>query len=289
LAAAAAIALPLIFSSKPAEAARRKKVATCAPEDAWSATLSSVNERLELVLADGKILKVAGLDPPGPTPDDPDLDLSNGQKATAWLAGREILYRPLSSRLDRWGRIPALAFLAKEKQKAPVSVGETLIEAGLARFIAQPGTTPCRSALLEAEARARNGRLGLWADPYYAVLSADDRNSFDEKAATNIIVEGEVQAISEGPFRTNLYFGPRRGYDFSITILPRNIALFEAAGLKPSELNGKKLRVRGLLDLRFGPQIEVSSPDEVEFIATEPAKLGLGKDLSLPNDVRPLR
>lgn len=251
--------------------------------------LSFVNERLELVLADGKVLKIAGLDPPGPTPDDPDLDLSNAKKAAAWLAGREILYRPLSSRPDRWGRIPALAFLATQRQKAPVSIGEALIQAGFARFIPQPGTSPCRSTLLYAEARARSERLGLWADPYYAVLSAHDRDSFNEKAATNIIVEGEVQGISVGPFRTNLYFGPRRGYDFSITILPRNVTLFEAAGLKPSVLNGKKIRVRGLLDLRFGPQIEVSSPDEVELIATEPANIGFGKNPGLPNDVRPLR
>jgi hypothetical protein len=271
----------------PAEAARRKKVATCTPEGTVSAALTSVNERLELVLADGKVLTIAGIDPPGPTPDDPALDLSGGKKATAWFAGRDILYRPLSSRADRWGRIPALAFLSG--QKAPVSIGEALIEAGLARFIPQPGTSPCRSALLEAEARARSARLGLWTDPYYAVLSATDREAFDEKAATNIIIEGDVRGISEGPYRTNLYFGPRRGYDLSVTILPRNIMLFEAAGLKPSDLDGRKIRVRGLLDLRFGPQIEVSSPDEVELIATEPANIGLGKDPGLPRNANPSR
>lgn len=32
------------------------------------------------------------------------------------------------------------------------------------------------------------------------------------------------------------------------------------------DLVGRTLRVRGLLDLRFGPQIEIASPDEIELI-----------------------
>jgi hypothetical protein len=34
-----------------------------------------------------------------------------------------------------------------------------------------------------------------------------------------------------------------------------------------NRLKGEVLRVRGLLDLRFGPQIEVSNPDEIELVA----------------------
>lgn len=45
-----------------------------------------------------------------------------------------------------------------------------------------------------------------------------------------------------------LYFRPHQGWDFSVTIY---------------------VRVRGLLDTRFGPQIEISNPDEIEIIGQD--------------------
>ena len=44
------------------------------------------------------------------------------------------------------------------------------------------------------------------------------------------------------------------------------------------------LRVRGLLDLRFGPQIEISSADEIELIpeARDARALGPGGPEKLP-------
>jgi hypothetical protein len=37
--------------------------------------------------------------------------------------------------------------------------------------------------------------------------------------------------------------------------------------MKFSSLIGRDLRIRGLLDMRFGPQIEIASPDAIELIA----------------------
>jgi hypothetical protein len=44
------------------------------------------------------------------------------------------------------------------------------------------------------------------------------------------------------------------------------VKIFEQAGFDFEALIGRRLRVRGLLDLRFGPQIEISSADEIELI-----------------------
>ena len=71
-----------------------------------------------------------------------------------------------------------------------------------------------------------------------------------------------------------LYFGPRRGGDFSVTILPRNSKTFEAAYSSLARLTGQTVRVRGLLDTRFGPQIEISDPDEVEAAGQDAAAPG---------------
>lgn len=227
----------------------------------------SISDRLELTLETGEILKIAGIDPPRPTPTDPDLDTKARDRLASWLAGREILFRGFGERQDRWGRTLTLVFAAAGAPgSAVLPVGEALLEAGLARFEPDPHARPCRGALVAAEASARGAALGVWGDPYYSIISAADRESFAERAGTSVIVEGRVTHVDAGGVRAMLLFGPRRGWDFSVTILQRNIKRFDGAGMSLAGLAGHNLRVRGLLDMQFGPQIEISNPDEIEII-----------------------
>src|ERR1019366_3936854 len=53
--------------------------------------------------------------------------------------------------------------------------------AGLARYEPSAAARPCRTSLLAAEAGARAAGLGLWGDPYYAVIAAADRASFAQE------------------------------------------------------------------------------------------------------------
>ena len=244
----------------------------CPGEGGTSGRVVAVDERLELTLENGIRLKNAGVDPPRPTPDDPDLDFRARDRLAQWLVGQEILFRPLEPGPDRWGRVVAFVFaVAPESTNglgpAHLPVGEALIDAGLARYEPSVAALPCRSVLLAAEAGARASGLGLWADPYYAIIAAADRPSFAAfagKAGSSVIVEGRITGIASRRPRITLYFGPRQGGDFSVTILPRNSKTFEAAYSSLAGLTGQTVRVRGLLDTRFGPQIEISDPDEVE-------------------------
>ena len=240
-----------------------------APADPLVGTgrVTFVNERLELALADGRLLRIAGLDPPRPTPGDPDLDVNSSVKLADWLVGEDVAFRLLETRPDRWGRLAAEAFAPVGDPASPARpLAQAALEAGLARFEPGEGARNCRAALLAAEAGARAAALGLWADPYYAVIAAGDHDGFAEKAGTSVIVEGRVIDVERSAYRTTLIFGPRRGWDFSVTILQRNTKIFGAAGVDLESLKGRSIRVRGLLDTRFGPQIEVSGPDEIEAI-----------------------
>jgi endonuclease YncB( thermonuclease family) len=239
----------------------------------------SVDDRLELTLENGIRLKIAGVEPPRPTPGDPDLDVRTRDRLAQWLVGREILFRPLEPGPDRWARVVAFVYAVAPESSdgsgpAQLPVGEALIDAGLARYQPSAAARPCRSALLAAEAGARASELGLWADPYYSIVAADDRLAFAEKAGSSIIVEGRITGIASRRPRITLTFGPRQGWDFSVTILP-NGKLFEAAYARLAGLTGQTVRVRGLLDTRFGPQIEISDPDEVEAA-------GQGQDAAAP-------
>jgi hypothetical protein len=119
----------------------------------------------------------------------------------------------------------------KRARKASLPVGEALIDAGLARYEPSAAARSCRASLLAAEAGARAAGLGLWADPYYAVIVAADRPSFAEtfaeKTGTAVIVEGRITSIADQRPHIMLYFGPRQGWDFSVTVLPRNSKAFE--------------------------------------------------------------
>ena len=241
----------------------------CPGEGGTSGRVVAVDERLELTLETGTRLKIAGVDPPRPTPGDPDLDFRARERLAQWLVGQEILFRPLEPGPDRWGRVVAFVFaVAPDSPDRPgparLSIGEALIDAGLARYEPSAAARPCRSAFLAAEAGARASGLGLWADPYYAIIAAANRLSFAEKAGSSVIVEGRITGIASRRPRITLYFGSRQGWDFSVTILPRNRKTFETAYSSLSALTGQTVRVRGLLDTRFGPQIEISDPDEVE-------------------------
>ena len=82
----------------------------CPGEGATRGRVVSIDERLELTLENGIRLKIAGVDPPRPTPGDPDLDFRARDRLAQWLVGQEILFRPLEPGPDRWGRVVAFVF-----------------------------------------------------------------------------------------------------------------------------------------------------------------------------------
>lgn len=260
-----ACALACVPAARAQDSCASAPVGAAVDRSTPTGRVTFVNERLELTLADGRLLKITGLDPPRPTPGDPDLDVNSSVKLADWLVGRDVAFRLLESRPDRWGRLAVEAFAPVGDPTSPARpLAQAALAAGLARFAPGDAARGCRTALLAAEAGARAAALGLWADPYYAVIAAGDHDGFAGKAGTSVIVEGRVIDVERSAYRTTLHFGSRRGRDFSVTILQRNTKIFAAAGMDFESFKGRMIRVRGLLDTRFGPQIEVSGPDEIE-------------------------
>ena len=250
----------------------------CPSAGTQSTRVERVDARLEVTLTDGRSLHLAGLDPPQPTPDAPDFPLRARDALAARFVGGRITYLPLAPRPDRWGRSPAFIYFVPPLPGAEqTSAAIFLLAHGYARFMPAPEAHPCRSAFLAAEARARMAKLGLWRDPYYAVLAATNRAAFAERAATNVIVEGRLVDVTSNAYRMTLDFAPRRERAFTVTILQRNVAIFDRSGLDFRALIGSTLRVRGLLDLRFGPHIEISSADDVELITDRRGQGGMAE------------
>jgi endonuclease YncB( thermonuclease family) len=239
----------------------------CSLEATARATIAKIEANLDIALADGRTLSLAGLDPPRDTPDRPRLAADARDRLAAWLEGRDVAVRTLADKPNRFGLVPARLFAAPPGSTAGAEIGiaEAILDAGLARY--RPDAAhPCRDLLLAAETDARAEKIGLWADQYYAVLPGADRAAFAQPRTGMVIVEGVATSLGETASRFYLNFGPRRGADFAITLPKRDATALEKAGLKVRELVGRRLRARGLLDATFGPQMEVSDPDGLELL-----------------------
>jgi DNA/RNA endonuclease YhcR with UshA esterase domain len=140
-----------------------------------------------------------------------------------------------------------------------------LLEQGQARVSARVGNKACADALLVAERAARATSRGLWANPNFALLNPDNRARLQAERGRFTIIEGKVLSVRESGSTIYVNFGPRWTQDFSVIILRRNQRIFKDAGLEPKRLEGRRIRVRGIIEQRRGPVIEADRPEQIEF------------------------
>ena len=236
------------------------------------ARVADVEPRFLLRLSDGRALRLVGLEVPDGR-SGIDWSARARDALRAWLVDREIAFEPLGP-ADRWNRLPVRASAqvpgALPKETA-LPLAPAILEAGLARAWPEPETKGCFGPLAAAEAQARAALLGRWADPYYAVLAARDRASLIARSGQMVLVEGQALSAVESGGRTYLNFSERRGSDFSVMIAGQTGKAFASGGHAPSTLAGARLRIRGILDTRFGPRIDAVDPDQVDFLEAGPS------------------
>jgi len=224
---------------------------------AGTVQVASVDERGEIALADGRTLRLAGLDLPVPSRGDPALAATARDLLAKRFVGREAALSLVATVTDRWER--ALGDLAAPPaDAAPASAAEALIAAGLARVRPEYETRGCEAGRLALESAARAKGLGVWRDPDYAVLAADDLASLARRDGRFVIVEGVVRRVGLGRARLYLDLGGRGA--LSVVASRKTHAAFQAAGAPLTALAGERIRVRGALDSRFGPQLEIVDP-----------------------------
>ena len=245
--------------------------APCGDPASHGLRVEALDERLEITLEDGRVLRLAGIERPRPSPANPDRPAKARDQLRGWLMkpGLRVDLELLAAVPDRWNRLPARLF-APGGDGVAQSVAEALVEAGLARVEIDPLARPCLRPLLALEARARREGLGLWRDSAFAVAAAADRAGLATRAGDILLVEGRVSGVGAAASRTYVNFGPIRTVDFAATVGRNNIAAFEKSGVLLASLSGKVVRVRGLLETQFGPQIELADPEAIEFAAEVP-------------------
>ncbi|MGF1628903.1 MAG: thermonuclease family protein [Kiloniellaceae bacterium] len=214
-----------------------------------------------LVLADGPEIRLVGIQAP---------KLSLGRAGfTAWPLAEEaqrfLVELTLGRRLDlgfggrrgdRHGRVLAHLFDAEGRW-----IQGELLRAGLARVYSFADNRNAVAEMLALEREARAAGRGIWADPFYAVRTAEAAGGW---LGGFELVEGRVIAVGQGGGNTYLNFAEDWREDFTVALDRRARKLFEEQGIDLDGYAGKAVRVRGWLKARNGPMIEVTHPEQIE-------------------------
>jgi endonuclease YncB( thermonuclease family) len=263
----------------PAQAARRSPPpTTCQRETVATGTVKAIIDGRTFMLADGREIRLAGIEvPPLPAapepikaaatvapngPSDPGVAAVNA--LTALVASREVILQAPKHVNDRYGRLLADAAVTGADAS---SVVKSLLSQGFARVAAHVGEPACAAELRIAERTARAQKLGLWGDPRYFPKAADDPAGVLAERGHFTLVEGKVESVRESGGTIYVNFGRRWSEDFTVTILKRSERQFTAAGLALRSLAGRRVLVRGFIEERGGPWIEVRGPEQIEILA----------------------
>ena len=170
--------------------------------------------------------------------------------------------------VDRYDRALAHVFV-EQSDGSEIWAQLFMVESGLARVYSFPDNRHCLDQLLAAEGRARAERLGIWTNPYYSVRTADRPSELIALTGHYELVEGRVLLADRSSSRVFLNFGRLWKEDFTAVIESPALKLFEQAGIDPMGLEGALVRVRGWVDERDGPRIEVTHPEQIEVLARQ--------------------
>jgi hypothetical protein len=245
----AAVALLGLLLTAGAAAAQ-----ACRLEPLGTGTVRAFSDDASLMLDDGRSVRLDGIDV-GPVTQAAPLPPLTGQAVT--LRGRSAVP-------DRYGRIRAFVYVEGKEADGPVQYA--MLSAGQARVSGRGLDKACLDALVERERRARKAGLGIWSIPAYAVKHAEDAAGVQASRGRFALVEGRVLSVRESGGTIYVNFGRRWSEDFTVTIAKRNERIFTAAGLAPQRLERRQVRVRGFVEERGGPWIELTGPEQIELI-----------------------
>ena len=145
-----------------------------------------------------------------------------------------------------------------------------LLQQGLARAVVQAGNRACAGELLQAERVAREARRGLWADAAYQIRSADSPLVLSRYRSTFQVVEGRVAGVAQVRGTIYLNFGANWRQAFAVSLRRGDRGLLGAHAGDPKTLQGRLARVRGWIEQRHGPTIDLSTAGLIEVV-DEPA------------------
>jgi endonuclease YncB( thermonuclease family) len=229
--------------------------APCAPPPQGEGHVAEIIDGRSFRLSDGREIRLAGIEPSGATKEERTTALS------AILANRDVSLGGNDDAPDRYGRQTAFVYLPPSE----TPVQEQLVAAGAALVLPDVEDKDCATALLSAESEARRAQRGTWAENS-VIKNAESPDDILAGVGHFVVVEGKVLSVRQAGATTYLNFGRNWTRDFAATIPRRALPAFATAGLALKSLENRRVRIRGWVEARPGPRIDVIRVGQIEVL-----------------------
>jgi endonuclease YncB( thermonuclease family) len=228
--------------------------------DAEPVSVVAVSDLRSLVLADGRVLHLAGIETFALLADGEEESASAeaalAERLAAFVSDDSLSAALISETPDRYGRLSALVV------SDSAIAQETLAREGLAIAYASGDALPCFERILAAEAAAREARRGFWTA---ARLPEAWPAALASRIGRFAIFEGVVASVGNRRARTYLNFG--RHWLSDVTAIVEAAARESFGGEAALEnLAGRRVRIRGYLEERDGPLVTLTSPMQMQIV-----------------------
>jgi endonuclease YncB( thermonuclease family) len=250
---AAATALPALI----ALAATPSRAGPCDFEPQGEGHVSEVISGKGFRLADGREIRLTGIEPVS-------SDATRAGRAamlSAIVLDKDVRLHGEDDTPDRYGRQAAFVFLGD----SDMPVQSRLLADGAALVSTEVTDKDCATVLTAAEAAARAAKKGIWANPA-VIKNAESADDILAGIGRFVLVEGRVLSVRQAGATTYLNFGRRWTRDFAVTISRRMLPAVEAAGVIVKSLENRRILVRGWVEARPGPRIEVVRAGQIEVL-----------------------
>lgn len=250
-------------------AALAQPVAVCALQPGPTQTVARVIDGETIALADGTEIRLIGAMAPrasdgGARPGTWAPEAAARSALEALVMGRTVEIGFAGRRSDRHGRLLGHAFVRTDIE--PVWVQGRMLGQGHARAYSLPESTACMDDLIEHERLGRTAGTGLWAVEAYAIRAAERTAELLRLRSTFQIVEGRVAAVADSRGRVFVNFGRDYRNDFTIGMQPPVTRRMQEEGIAPKALEGRLVRVRGWIEARGGPFVELHHHHQIELL-----------------------
>lgn len=231
-----------------------RAVADCGGEVLGQGRVTHVVDARTLRLADGREIRLAGITP------SPNAIVARDILATL-VANRDVVLQGDSDTPDRYGRQNAFVVRAEDG----VSIQAELLRTGAALATGNAIDKNCATELAAAETLARQTRQGIWATPDVTINAAKPGDIL-AKLGQFAVVEGKVLSARQSGATFYLNFGRHWVRDFAVIIPRQMIGLLTRNGVDIKAFAGRNIRVRGWIEQRGGPRIQLRGTGQIEIL-----------------------
>ena len=160
---------------------------------------------------------------------------------------------------DLYGRLPVHLFHRGQWLQGK------LLKQGKALAYALGDNSACRKALLDAETQNTERRDNYWQSKGIE-FRATDLNLLSGKLGHFVLITGRILSVGDRERRLYLNFGENWAHDFTVSVAKQGAGKFKGNLSSLSNLKGKKVQVRGVLEYNRGPLIRVVDEIQIQVL-----------------------